>query len=368
LWLCLLPGASSLLAETHANLQSINADGTSAWSGSFPFTLQGVILNDPAERLEGAPAFLPWDGGANAFRMGGEWEVFIQSVDPLDRGGTACWMGQNYGNLPWLHDEFFSYSDAEWLAETQRLNHDPANRHRFRKGDLVEVTVKRSLFYAGKQNVNEAHDRDPSANFELRLLHADYGLPEPELITLADLVNPDDGDLQTHEDIFDETRATGGERYQGMRVRINALTLVDGSGWGETEWSLRKCLVTDGSNRFFTLRMPLTDLGPAPDTGTVFDAIGVMDQDSGSSSDGTHGYNLFVQEIYIAGGPRIQISDDVVLRWPAPAGSFVLEGSDDPAGSDWAPVTNATILRSDSLTIAIVPRSGPQKFYRLRSE
>ena len=358
----------SLQGETHRNLQAVNADGTSAWSGSFPFTLQGVILNNPEERLDGAPNFLPWDGGANAFRMGGEWEIFIQSVDPLDRGGTACWVGQNCGNLPWFHDDFFSYSDAEWLEEMQRLNYDPTNHHHFRKGDLVEVTANRSLFYAGKRNVNEAHDNDPSADFELRLLHAGYGLPEPELVTLADLVNPDDGDPQTHEDIFDQTRATGGEHYQGMRIRINGLSLVDGSGWGQTEWGLRKCVVTDGNNRFFTVRMPLTDFGPVPDTNAVFDAIGVLDQDSGSSTDGTHGYLLFVQEVYIAGGPLMQISHHVVLRWPTPSAPFVLECSDEPAGANWVAVANPTILPSGSLTIAIVPRSGQQKFYRLRSE
>ena len=158
----LLSLASAQTQETlHRELQAVTAEGTSAWDGAFPITIRGVMLNNPEERLDVAPQFLPWDNGGNAFRLGGEWEIFIQAVEPGDRGGTACWMGQNYGNLPWLHDEGLSYSDTAWLAEVDRLNHDPEHHHRFRAGDLVEVTAARSLFYAGKRNINEAHDTHP---------------------------------------------------------------------------------------------------------------------------------------------------------------------------------------------------------------
>jgi hypothetical protein len=63
------------------------------------------------------------------------------------------------------------------------------------------------------------------------LLVPDYGLPEPEVLSLASVVNPDDGDPATSEEIFDATRATGGEHWQGMRVRLTRLQVVDASGW-----------------------------------------------------------------------------------------------------------------------------------------
>ena len=34
-------------AETHANLQAVNADGTSAWTPAFPYTIRGVLLCNP---------------------------------------------------------------------------------------------------------------------------------------------------------------------------------------------------------------------------------------------------------------------------------------------------------------------------------
>ncbi len=84
--------------ETHANLQAVTSVGASAWNGTFPFTLRGVLLCNTDEMLDSRPNFLPWDGGVNQYRMGGEWQVTFQAVDAGDRGGTTCWMGQNYGN------------------------------------------------------------------------------------------------------------------------------------------------------------------------------------------------------------------------------------------------------------------------------
>jgi hypothetical protein len=292
--------------------------------------------------------------------MGGQWQVFLQAADPEDRGGTACWMGQNDGNLPWIRDETKSYSDAEWLAEIQRLNRDPLTNHRFRKGDLVEVTARRSLFYGGKRNINEAHDKSPDADFSLRLLWADYGLPEPEVVSLAELVRPDDGDPATREDIFDPSRQTGGERYQGMRVRINGLRLSDAAGWGRSAWGERLCRVTDGAGRFLPVRTALRAWGPPP-TGR-FDAIGILNQESGSGTDGTYGYELFLQEIVVQEPPRLQIS---VISWPAEAEGFQLEFSDAlPAGS-WQRVPALPQLQNDRWTVSEFIEPGARRFYRL---
>ncbi|MCX8108808.1 MAG: hypothetical protein N3G20_08390, partial [Verrucomicrobiae bacterium] len=37
-----LIGIKGATTETHARLQAVNPDGTSAWSGTLPFTIRGV--------------------------------------------------------------------------------------------------------------------------------------------------------------------------------------------------------------------------------------------------------------------------------------------------------------------------------------
>jgi hypothetical protein len=346
--------------ESHAALQAVKADGTSAWTGSLPFTIRGILLNNPEEFLDSTPRFVPWDDGAGAGQMGGEWQVFIQAAEPEDRGGTACWMGQNYGNLGWIKDSAKNYTDAEWTAEVNRLNRDPQNNHRFRKGDLVEITANRSLFYGGKRNINEAHDKNVAADFSIVLVRADVGLPAPEVITLADLVRPDDGNPDTKEDIFDPARATGGERYQGVRVRINSLTLTDVSGWGKMVWAERKCRVTDGTGRSFTVRTALGNWGPPP-TG-VFHATGILNQESGSGSDGTFGYELFVQEIEDTAPPALRIN---VVSWPASAPGFRLQSRSQLGGGLWEAVSAEPRVGDGQYVVAEPASDAGSRFYRL---
>ena len=367
LWVAALMGASPLLlAESHSSLQAVHPDGTSAWTPPFPLTIRGVLLCDPEEMLDSTPNFLPWSDGANQYRMGGEWQVTFQAVDPDDRGGTTCWMGQDYGNLPWLHDQALSYTDEAWVKEFLRLNHDPATGHKFQAGDLVEVTANRSLFYGGKRNINEAHDLEPDADFQIRLVEANHGLPAPEVITLAEVmgVGGVSDDWSTWVPIFDQTRATGGERYQGMRVRINDLTLLSTSGWNATNpWGRRLCTVTDGFGRFFSLRHPRYDLGPAP--ADPFDAIGIFTQESGSGSQGTNGYELFVQQILPdQATPELAIGLNVTISWPANSDLYRLEWRGEADTGEWTPVTTTPAV-INGLNTVILPPASPQRFYQL---
>lgn len=353
--------AAGARAETHAGLQAVTATGTSAWSGALPFTIRGVLLCHPDEMLDPTPNFAAHPAG-----MGGEWQVTFQAVAPDDRGGTTCWIGQNYGSLPWVGDDL-GYSDEAWVSEVLRLNHDPSTGHAFRAGDLVEVTARRSLFYGGKRNINEAHDIDPGANFEVRLVAAAYGLPEPEVITLADVMQPGGvaGDPATWRPIFDPTRATGGERYQGTRVRVQDLTLVNAAGWNPTNrWASRLCTVADGQGRFLSLRHPRYSLGPAP-SGT-FDAIGIFTQESGSGSQGTNGYELFIQQVLPGGpAPELTIGLNVTVHWPITAGACQLEWRAEAGGGDWTPVTN-TPVAIDGRNTVLLPPTSPRQFYQLR--
>ena len=354
-------------AETHANLQAVTSTGASAWNGSFPFTLRGVLLCNPDEMLDTTPNYLAWDTGANLYHMGGEWQITFQAVDPGDRGGTSCWIGQNYGNQPWIHDSDLSYTNEAWVAEILRLSFDPATLHSFRAGDLVEITARQALFYGGKRNINEGHDIDPAYNFDLRLVRANYGLPAPEVISVANVMEPrgNPNDWTTWLAIFDPTRATGGEHYQGMRVRLNNLTLVTTNGWNPTNtWGNRLCTVTDGAGRFFSLRHPRYSLSSTPTN--QFDAIGIFHQESGSGSQGTNGYELFVQEVLPHNpAPEVAIGLNLTISWAVSTDVYQLEWREQVDTGTWTPVANTPVVINGLNTVILSP-SGPQRFYQLR--
>jgi hypothetical protein len=354
-------------AETHSNLQAVTATGTSAWNGPFPITLTGVLLCDPEEMLDFTPNFLSWNNGANAGKMGGEWQITFQAVEAGDRGGTTCWMGQNYANRVPPHDDAFSYSNPAWVSEILRLNYDPATGHKFRASDLIQITANQALFFGGKRNINEGHDVDPAANFEIALLTANCGLPTPEVITLADVMQPGGtaADPSSWPAIFDQTRATGGEHWQGMRVRLNHLTLVSTNGWNPTNlWGARLCTVTDDAGRYFNLRHPRYSLGPAPTN--QFDALGIFNQESGSGSQGTNGYELFVQQVIPQGPPVLGIAQAIALTWPVSGATYQLEHRPDLNSTNWFAVTNTPVVIDGQNTVLAPPAANPQQFYRLR--
>ena len=368
--LCAAPAFAQ--SVTHSDLQAVAADGTSAWASPDvpfdpPLTIRGVLLCNPDEMLDSTPNFLPWNDGANMFQLGAEWQVTIQAVDAGDRGGTTCWMGQSYGNMPWNHSDDLSYTNEAWVSEILRLDFDPSNLHPFRAGDLLEITFRAAEFYGGKRNINEAHDIDPAYNFEMRLVTANYGLPAPEVITLASVMQPggDPSDWTTWPAIFDQTRATGGEHYQGMRVRLNNLSLVTTDGWNPANsWDNRLCTVTDGTGRYFSLRHPRYSLGAAP---TIqFDAIGIFSQESNSGSQGTNGYELFVQQVLPHNPkPELAIGLNVTISWLATTDTYQLVWRSQVDAGEWTPVTNAPVVINGRNTV-ILPPSSPQRFYDLR--
>ena len=294
---------------THWELQAVNSTGHTAWVETLPFTLRGVVVNDPEEMLDEA-----YDPNATASNLlGGQFQVFVQGVDG-DRGGTALWMAQNYQAMGMAGQDY----GAEWTNEMRRVQVD-ANGRKFRKGDLIEVTARRALFRGGKRNVNEGHRITFSNDFDVALIQANVGLPQATPLTLADLVNADGSQ------IFDPARLTGGERWQGERIRLDGLRLTNTNGWGQTAWGNRICTVTDDAGRSFPLRMPLTDLGAPPATTTTFVATGILNQENGN----TNGYELFVQEI----GPALHVgpgvSGGVALSYSSDYAGYVVQYSDD---------------------------------------
>lgn len=230
------PNWPTIEVVPHSVFQAVHPDGTSAYTGGFPARLRGVVLNNHEDWLDPRPDYTPQ---YTPWYLGGEWEIFVQAVHPDDFGGTACWIGQNYGNLPWIADPFFSYTNNEWTQELHRLNYPIQHPEPpLRSGDLVEIRARAGLPFAGKMNVNEQHnnDRDPNTgqighdhDFDIVFLEREYGLPEPADITLSDLLR----DVPNgHEFIWDPTRETGGEHYQSTLVMIKGVKLLDPNNWG----------------------------------------------------------------------------------------------------------------------------------------
>lgn len=332
------PAAAQTNVVTHWELQAVAEDGTSAWVESFPFTIRGVILNHPEDMLS-----MEFKPDATTPPTGGQFQLFIQAVDAGDRGGTAIFMAQRSP----LGDH---YEDPSvWESEMARVSYDSTGR-KFRAGDIVAVTARKALFYNGKRNINEAHRTGPDNNFDIALVQPNAGLPPPEAIALADLKNADD------TAIFDPTRATGGEHWQGMRVRLDGIRLTNDAGWGQATWADRVCWATDDDGRSLLLRMPLTDLGPPPGTATLISAVGILNQEGSN----TNGYELFVQEI----GPEMEIrttsSGAPAVSFSADYAGYIVQFSDD--GLDTWEDLDAT---PQQVIVVTDPAASSNRAYRL---
>ena len=270
---------NQMLYTPHRDYQAVDADGAGTFPTNAPVKMKGRIINRPADMLDPTP-------GSNPF-MGGQWQMFVQADETGDFGGTALYMGQNIGKIVGNHPAG-SYTDAEWLAELDRLSRDPVSGRPFRSGDLVEVRARApGLFFRGKTNINEQHNKAPEMDFEIVLLAAAAGPVSPETITLADLKDASDAF------IFDATRATGTEHYQGRGVIIEDVQFVSGT-WGPGQ----SLTIADGSGRTFPVLLGRgSGFSRYPAPAAPFDIVGILDQEDTVSGDGFKaGYRLWVMD------------------------------------------------------------------------
>jgi hypothetical protein len=273
------PDWQAMSYTRHRDFQAVDANGTGTFATIAPVKMKGLILNRPSDMLNPAAGFDPF--------MGGQWQMFIQAVDPDDFGGTALYMGQNIGKPSGNHPAG-SYTDAEWMAELERLSRDPATGRPFRSGDLVEVRARApGLFFRGKTNINEQHQKVPDADFDIVLLAPNHCHPSPQTIELSDV--KDAGD----QFIFDSSRLTGAEHYQGAFVRFENVQFTSGT-WGPNQ----QMMISDGAGRTLPV---LLGLGggftryEAP--AASFDIVGVFNQEDANAADGfKHGYSLWVMD------------------------------------------------------------------------
>ncbi|MBN2473564.1 MAG: PEP-CTERM sorting domain-containing protein [Pirellulales bacterium] len=278
----------------HSDFQAVRVEEAvvrSAYTAGFPLRLRGVVLNDNEDWLDPTADYDPGPE-VHLWQLGGQAEIFVQAVDlpgdtwdDGDFGGTACWMGQNYGNHVIHQDAIYSYTDAEWYAELDRLHlwrEESAVVPLVRAGDLVEIRAWAGLYYGGKMNVNEQHNRNSGWDFEIEILQQGYGLPTPEEIALSALKDAADVAL------FDPTRATGGERYQATLVEIQNVRLTDDSGWSADA----DLTVTDDTGRTLEVHLGRDEsFQSCPAPAGWFNVTGILNQESDG---GTDGYRLLV--------------------------------------------------------------------------
>jgi hypothetical protein len=153
-------------------------------------------------------------------------------------------------------------------------------------GDVVLVQANApGLFYAGKLNVNEQHSTDPAKDFSITILQRGT-TPTAAQIALSDLKNASDDFL------FDATRATGCERYQGGLVHLDGLTLVDPADWGLGKTvTVRQGVLTFPMQLGLDPALALVDAAAL--NATPFSATAILDQEDGSSPY-TGGYSLWL--------------------------------------------------------------------------
>lgn len=339
----------------HREFQSVNTDGSSAYDGTFPIRFVGVVLNNTEDWLDPTPAYTET---YQAFRLGGQSEFYVQAVDldgtewdPFpgeafdDFGGTACWMGQNYGNLPWIGDPSGSYTDAEWTAELARLGLFGGDgvSEPLRAGDLVEIRARGGLHYKGKMNVNEQHRNDAAHDFEIVVLHRGYGMPEAVPLDLDELKTGG------NEFIFDPARQSGGERYQATRVCLRKVWTNSAVSWSANT----DIEVTDGT-RTLTMHLGLNAsfdgtrmFGP----GEKFDVVGILEQMATNGALSTDGYRLLAMNAadFEAVPPKLAMNIEAgkaTLRWEDESGKWQLQKSATLAEGSWSPVAGEPLIEN----------------------
>jgi hypothetical protein len=279
LLLCISTLSGIAYADTHQDVQAVDADGYGNHPDLLTFnkvTVEGIIINRSDFIIDPTPnQYAPYSAG-------GQWQIYFQGEDN-DHAGTAIWIGQCYDNIPGGDG---TYTDQEWLDEIYSLSHDPLTGYEFAPGDRVRVTGLLK-FYRGKTNINERHSADPSNDLTIELLEAGVGLPQPEVITLDDVKDGND------DYIFDSSRLNGCEYYQGRLVKLNKVSFVDSNSWGPDA----EMEITDGQ-KTFPIKLGI-GWGIRPGSNNLaepFDVVGIFDQESESYIVCNDGYRIWVPD------------------------------------------------------------------------
>ena len=220
-------------AERIWDLQAVDANGmgthpkVGADPGSDPANspnravVTGIALNSSAEMLTSTM-----------------WQVYVQAEAP-DSGGIAAWAGVFY-NPAWPR-----YPSDIQAGDRVRIDGFISNNN-------------------GKVNINERHSAAPGMQFVVTKLAPNVGMPAPTVIPGISACN-----------FFDQTRATGGEKYQATWCRLLGVSVVSGT-WAPGE----SVVMTDDGSATMTLLLSSEgdfsgDNAPLGDV----DVTGIFDQE-----------------------------------------------------------------------------------------
>jgi len=92
--------------------------------------------------------------------------------------------------------------------------------------------------------------------------------------------------------------------------------------------------------------------------------MGIFNQESGSGSQGTNGYELIVQSAILQAAQTLAIAQKAILTWPAGGAAYAVEYSSDLASTNWTVLTNTVTVIDGQNTVLDSPSS--TRFYRLR--
>lgn len=260
---------------THTEFQAVSTIGEQTYTSTIAnkVILEGILLHNPAEMLDPTPD----DSITQTYNLGAQWQFFFQGEGD-DHAGTAVYMAQLYGNMPWVMTG--GYSNQEFIAELNRLN-----AAKFSPGDKIRVTGY-FLSYNGKNNVNEQHNNNPDHDFTIELLEKGVGLPRPEVVTFDDLKDESDNF------IFDQSRLSGCEYYQARLIKIKDVNFTDPEAAAQN-WGPNAALTITNGKKTFPVKLGRGNGIYAGSNNLTehFDVIGILDQESSAK---TTGYRLYV--------------------------------------------------------------------------
>ena len=269
---------------TISQLEEINTDGSSHWadlhptSTLYPVQFAGVVINKPSDMLN-----YTYDASSNPSP---KFQVYVQAlssggtyggytITPGDSQGTAVYMMKNN----WGPSSGY-YTEQEWSDEMSRIGASSLN-----VGDVVLIQAKApGMAYNGKYNINEQHKKSSDYDFSISVLGHTTPIATP--IALTDVKDTN------NNPIFDSSRATGCERYQGSLVHLDNLMLVSAANWG-----LNQTVTVRQGDRTFDMLLgldsDLLSVGASSLTTRPFDITAIFDQES---ADYQAGYRLWLTD------------------------------------------------------------------------
>ena len=302
-WLLSVSPANAIDTKFSA-LETVDSYGYGTYSTSTPpITLTGVVINNPYDMLNG----------------NSEWQIFFQTLDTNDYGGTALYMRTTHpmtGAV--LYD---STTSPTWTSELSRLMYSGTDGLALGYGDVIQVTAKApGMFFGGKYNINEMHSSDPANDFSIAIQQRG-ATPAHAPITLDNLKDASNQFLFN----VDRQLVNNCEHYQGSLVHLDNL-ILDSGAWAPDGTVVVKQL--GQGDRTFDLKLGLdsdlfTSSIKSKAQSNLFSVTAILDQED-------YGYTVTdpdspdVGNTFFTGGYRLWLTNaDQLQAVPEPS-SLVL--------------------------------------------